>query len=165
MHVEAAHVWSHDRQIFLNLDRHARFGDVTAAMRTAARKRHVNALIDCGRRLTMAMTTVAPTGTPTRWARTRRRGTLRERRRLPLTCASRSLKRLRQSLDLVAQAIALTLKLRVFLAQLVVFVLDTLVLWRSRSRSCCPSSIDVGRVRFGTRLLCQNLPTSTRATR
>jgi hypothetical protein len=51
------------------------------------------------------------------------------------------------------------------LAQLVVFVLDALVLAAQPLRSRCPSSIDLGGVRFGTRMLCQNLAIGTRVTR
>jgi hypothetical protein len=79
MHVETAHVRLHDRQIFLDLDRHARFGDATAAVRTLVRKRNVNDLIEGGGRLTMTMATVAPTSSTAGWSRMRLRHSTRGR--------------------------------------------------------------------------------------
>jgi len=78
MHVETAHVRPHDRQIFLDLGRDAHFGDATTAMRTLVRKRQVNDLIDGGRRLTMTMAAMAPTGPTAGLPRIRFRRALRE---------------------------------------------------------------------------------------
>jgi len=73
MHLKTTHVRLHDRQIFLDLGRHARFGDATATVRTRVRKRNVNDLIEGGGGLTMTMATVAPTGATAGWPRIRLR--------------------------------------------------------------------------------------------
>src|SRR5258705_9485366 len=52
---------THDRQIFLNLDRHARFNDAPAAVRTHVLERHVDDLVDAGWRPTTTVAAVSAT--------------------------------------------------------------------------------------------------------
>src|SRR5262245_14658209 len=106
MHIELAHVRPHDWQILLNLDRHPRFRQATAAPRTGGWERHVNQLVDGGWRLTMTMSAVAPTSTTTCWLRIRCRRPLRQRCRLSLTCALRSGELFLQPLVLALQPLA-----------------------------------------------------------
>ena len=87
VHVKAAYMGTHDRQILLNLDRQARFSDAPTALQTHVRERHVDDLIDAGWRPTMTVAAVSATRTPSSPPRIRFWRALRERRRLALPSA------------------------------------------------------------------------------
>jgi hypothetical protein len=129
MHVEPAHVRLHDRQIFLQLRRHARFGDATAAVRTRGRQRNVNDLVDGRGRPTMAMATVAPTGSSSGWPRMWLRGPLRERRRLPPACAPRGGELSLQSLVFTLQSFASLLRFLELPPQTIEFSIEIRERW------------------------------------
>jgi hypothetical protein len=110
VHVKAAYMGTHDRQILLNLDRHARFSDAPAAVQTHVRERHVDDLIDAGWRPTMTVAAVSATRTPSSPPRIRFWRALRERRRLALPSAPRGGEFLLQLLVLALQSLARALR-------------------------------------------------------
>jgi len=165
MHAKPAHVGPHYWQLFLDVIGDARLGQRAAAPRTVPRQRHVDRFVNVRRRLSMSVPTVAPNGAATRrlrigvgapfengaaWrlparraaskARVRRSLSRRNRSRSRLSCAFSSRRRARSCSDCSISR-------------------------RNRSNSRRASSIDVGVVRFGTRLICQNLVRRTRGTR
>ena len=117
MDIKAAHVRGHDRQVFLHLRRDARFLDRPATVRARCRQRDIDRLVTRGRRLSMGVPAVVATGATARRLRPRRGGPLRERGRLALPGASGRLQCVRQSLELAAQPIALTLQPRILFPQ------------------------------------------------
>jgi hypothetical protein len=129
MHVEPAHVRLHDRQIFLDLDCHPRFGDATAAVRTLLRNRNVNDLIEGGGRLTRTMATVAPTSSTAGRSRMQLRHSLRERRRLPLARAPRGGEFFLQPLVLTLQPLAHLLRFLELPPQAIEFSIEVLERW------------------------------------
>ncbi len=129
MHVETAHLRSHDRQIFLDLGRHASFGDATATVRTLVRKRNVNDLIDGSRGLTMTMATMAPTSPTAGSPRIRFRRALRERCRLPFADTPRGGELFLQPLVLTLQPLARLLRFLELLTQPIDFSIEVFERW------------------------------------
>jgi hypothetical protein len=122
MHIKLAHVRPHDRKIFLNLRGDPRFDQAAAAVGALVGQRDVNALVDHGRRLSVAMATMPATGATARPAWMCHRLAFREGRGLPLARAACRLQCLRQPLNLTPQAIALSFQLRILIAKPLAFV-------------------------------------------
>jgi len=129
MHVETAHLRSHDRQVFLDLGRYTRFGNTTAAMRALVRKRNVDDLIDGGRRSTMPMATVTATGPPAGSPRIPCRGAFRERRRLSFARAPRRGEFLLQPLVLTLQSFTRLLRFLKLTTQTIELSIEVFERW------------------------------------
>jgi hypothetical protein len=107
MYVETTHARPDDRQISLELERHAGFGHLATAVGTAWRQRHVDRFVHLPGRLPMPVAAVPPTDTTARRLRVRCRRAFREGRGLSFACAPRPLHGLRQALNLTPQPFAL----------------------------------------------------------
>ncbi|HEY0875811.1 MAG TPA: hypothetical protein VGD94_20205 [Vicinamibacterales bacterium] len=128
VHVEAAHVGTHDRQILLDLRRDTRLGDVAVALGTRRRERDIDDLVDVRWRQAMRMTPVLAPRPSASGPRLRHRRALGERRGLPLARALRGRQRLRQTLNLAAQPIALALHARDLVPQALAALAQLLIL-------------------------------------
>jgi len=122
VHIEATHMWPHDRQVLLNLRGDARFDQPAAALRTRIGEGDVDPFVNRRRRLPMSMSAVTTTGASSGRTRTGRRGAFRKGRRLSLPRAPRRLERLCQPLNLPPQALALALQPGVLIAEPLAFI-------------------------------------------
>ena len=109
-HVEAAHARHHHGQVFLILCRHARWRHGTGAVRTRARCRDRDDLVDVRRRRPVPMASVARTRStstaPWRWCG----GAFRERGCLPFAGSTSQVEFVLQPLVLAPQLIAFALQ-------------------------------------------------------
>lgn len=110
MHIEATHVWPHDRQVLLNLGGDAGLGQPATAMRARLGEGNVDPFVNRSWRLSVRMSPVSASGATSRRPRLRCRRAFRERRRLTLAGASRRLERSRQPLDIPLQSISIVLQ-------------------------------------------------------
>jgi hypothetical protein len=145
MHVKPTNRRSDHGQILLELPCHAGLGHLATAVGTIPRQRHVDRLVDLRRRRPMGVSTVPSPDTTARRVRVTRRRPLGKGSRLPFARALRRLECTGQPLNLTAEAVALSFKLRVLFPQALVcpFPFRNLL---AQTLSALPQLIGVARI-------------------